>query len=651
VSDGTVSGTSMVKNISSADLSFGVPDHFAVLGTRLLFAATHSNTNIGRELWTSDGTEANTSFVKDIANGASWADPEDLVTLGTNVYFSADNNANGRELWTSDGTFGGTSLLKNIRSDPNAQYLSLFTNYSSNPTFLTVMGVNFYFNAHDGTHGEELWVSDGTAGGTSLLKDIRTGSSDSSPMHMTAMGSKIYFQADDGTHGKELWVSDGTAGGTSLLKDIRVGLSESRINHTTAFNNSMLFFKADNAAGNSQLWVSNGTAAGTSSIVVNRADVSMELGSWSNDRSAVLLWLADQDPQAWFYFAATDGTHGKEIWQSNGNTAYMRKDIRVGSSGSNPKHMAAMGSRVYFQANDGVHGAELWRASPLGPASTTTVLVKDINIGSNGSNPMYLFEYGNKIYFQADDGTHGKELWVSDGTPAGTSLFMDIRSGGDGEPQYFAEAGSKLYFQANADVKGVALFVSNGTVGGTSILADSTVAANPKYMVGLQNNIYFQANDTSEGVELFVSNGTTAGTSMLKNIRTGSGASSFPESLTLVGDDKILFLADDGTHGQELWCTKGTANTTTMVKDSTSGLSGSNITSITPGPVGKAYFQFQNSMWTTLGSRDSTMQASPSAPAGSVMQYPVVYDSVAAMYFSLSNEYMEGGLGVTCDLT
>eukprot|EP00217_Crustomastix_stigmatica_P007345 CAMPEP_0183790378 /NCGR_PEP_ID=MMETSP0803_2-20130417/1008_1 /TAXON_ID=195967 /ORGANISM="Crustomastix stigmata, Strain CCMP3273" /LENGTH=96 /DNA_ID=CAMNT_0026034593 /DNA_START=15 /DNA_END=302 /DNA_ORIENTATION=- len=85
------------------------------------------------------------------------------------------------------------------------------------------MSSKLYFQATDGTNGKELWVSNGTAGGTSMLKDIRSGSGDSSPQYLAVMDSKLYFQANDGTHGQELWVSDGTAGGTSMLKDIKSG--------------------------------------------------------------------------------------------------------------------------------------------------------------------------------------------------------------------------------------------------------------------------------------------------------------------------------------------------------------------------------------------------------------------------------------------
>ena len=82
------------------------------------------------------------------------------------------------------------------------------------------------FSATDGTHGYELWVSDGTTAGTSLVQDINPGSGSSGPQDITKFGSgKALFSANDGTHGYELWVSDGTAAGTSLVQDIYPGSS------------------------------------------------------------------------------------------------------------------------------------------------------------------------------------------------------------------------------------------------------------------------------------------------------------------------------------------------------------------------------------------------------------------------------------------
>ena len=79
------------------------------------------------------------------------------------------------------------------------------------------------FRADGASTGWELWKSDGTAAGTVMVKDIRSGRADSSPAEFTAVGNTLYFRADDGTNGYELWKSDGTATGTVMVKDINSG--------------------------------------------------------------------------------------------------------------------------------------------------------------------------------------------------------------------------------------------------------------------------------------------------------------------------------------------------------------------------------------------------------------------------------------------
>jgi ELWxxDGT repeat protein len=110
------------------------------------------------------------------------------------LYFNARTEL-GFELWRSDGTEAGTFLVKDIRNGEQ----------SSDPRDFTVIGDLIYFTADDGVHGRELWKSDGTASGTLLAGDIAAGAAGSDPTDLVAVDDAIYFAADDGIHGREIW--------------------------------------------------------------------------------------------------------------------------------------------------------------------------------------------------------------------------------------------------------------------------------------------------------------------------------------------------------------------------------------------------------------------------------------------------------------
>ncbi len=106
---------------------------------------------------------------------------------------------------------------------------------------------------------------------------------------------------------------------------------------------------------------------------------------------------------------------------------FMLKDIHP-SGDSYPDQLTIVNGTLFFRANDGTNGTELWKSNGT---EAGTIIVKDINPGSGASVPEHLTDVNGTLFFQAGDSTNGFELWKSDGSEAGTIMIKDINPGGD----------------------------------------------------------------------------------------------------------------------------------------------------------------------------------------------------------------------------
>ena len=78
---------------------------------------------------------------------------------------------------------------------------------------------------------------------------------------------------------------------------------------------------------------------------------------------------------------------------------------------------------LYFSATDGIHGRQLWTSDGT---VAGTVMVTDVNPTNGGIDPQQLVNVNGKVFFTADDGTDGRQVWESDGTTTGTVMVSAI---------------------------------------------------------------------------------------------------------------------------------------------------------------------------------------------------------------------------------
>ncbi|MCA8948034.1 MAG: hypothetical protein KDE27_00935 [Planctomycetes bacterium] len=232
---------------------------------------------------------------------------------------------------------------------------------------------------------------------------------------------------------------------------------------------------------------------------------------------------------------------------------------------SNPAGYTRVGDLVCFVADDGVHGRELWASDGT---AAGTALVLDIQAGSGSSNIWNLTVLDGVLFFTARQSGFGTELWRSDGTAAGTTMVADINPGnGNSGINSIARAGDRLFFFADDGVHGKEPWSSDGTAAGTAMLADlraGSSTSNPQFLSGCHGACLFGADDGVVGRELWISDGTPAGTRLLKDIEPNGWTSTFNFT---VFRDEIFFLASSQNSGATIWKTEGTTAGTQLVLD------------------------------------------------------------------------------------
>ena len=288
-SDGTRAGTA--ERVSLPGMR--CPSGLHSFGSRFLFVARveQAGGDLVPQLFASDGTPAGTRQLTRLRGDRAYLETEFAEIDGVAFFRLYDQFSREPEIWRTDGTLEGThrafpGLLypSPVQAFRGALYFTAYTD-SDRPRALfratpdgtppvrltsttgygyqelffgelpfTPVGNRLFFTLHDEWAGQELWVTDGTPGGTQRVRDIQPGPGSSAPESLTVAGDRVFFSADDGRRGRELWVSDGTAKGTRMVWDLNPG-GFSSSPESLAVSGSNLFFAADDGETGVEPWV------------------------------------------------------------------------------------------------------------------------------------------------------------------------------------------------------------------------------------------------------------------------------------------------------------------------------------------------------------------------------------------------------------
>lgn len=433
-----------------------------------VYLSAMPSSSIGAELYKTNGTTAGTFLVRDllVSTKEPSSRPQDFhAFVNGKTVFTAAYNCYQLKNWqghydaingwfVTDGSSSGTTCVSTGKS--------FTTGTSSSPIATTVHNGLVYGFMKDfaktgspptSKYGLELWKSDGTLAGTSMVKDIYVGTasgcveaykSDYVPdrgikalaNRIVPLGDYVYFLANDGSTGYELWKSNGTSAGTTRVLDIYSGAQSGWPAWMTVMNNK-LYFAARNGSDGDKLMRYD---------PLNHqlgAQLVADINGTSSD-SAWVRWLTVVGDK--LFFSAYTAENGHELWSSDGiptsqgGSTQRVADINPGSGSSYPNvswydpmtggqtileqdqpeatssrlHFFAHNGWIYFPANDGTHGIELWRSN-----GTTTQLLTDINTDPNFNNgssdiPFTMSVVNNKLFFIGYNASAGWEPYMID---------------------------------------------------------------------------------------------------------------------------------------------------------------------------------------------------------------------------------------------
>ncbi|MBS1771379.1 MAG: T9SS type A sorting domain-containing protein [Bacteroidetes bacterium] len=378
-----------------------------------------------------------------LPTGFKYSKSTHLHEFNNKIYFFAYDVNHRPKLMASDGTQAGTIIVFDIYPGNTLE--------NDNIYWACVVDTKLFFFTRQefsgGNYIDKLWVSDGTAAGTQVAKEMYAGDP-------VAYKGKLYYYGAEGMFGSSnsgLWVSDGTYAGTYLFQP---SLCCGDVASTMGEVNGKLLFSVSDCTHSRELWATDGTSTGTQFI----KDINPGFYASTPSKGVVL--------GSKYYFAATDSSSKSRVWFTDGTangTALLNETVVMPDY--QPEPIFLYNSKIYLSATNNDTNA-LYISDGT---DTGTHLVANIGKAPFCERPRHFCGYKDNVYFSADSGdTYNVEFWVTDGTNAGTKQIMDIFPGnGSSSPSHFITYNNYLYFRADKYAGSYQLFQSNGSSLGT----------------------------------------------------------------------------------------------------------------------------------------------------------------------------------------
>ncbi|MFH2092310.1 MAG: hypothetical protein ABIJ31_08095 [Pseudomonadota bacterium] len=283
-SDGTAAGTHLVKDMVADTRLDQISSRLFVFDNRIFYSAVTNDGSNDSFIWKSNGTEGGTDRLLDIYGWSPFGDDNgevnNMVAMGSHIYFQGTDQTYNDSLWASDGTTAGTQKLKTICVD------------GCDIGNLTAVNNTLFFDTHT---QKELWKSDGTEAGTVQIPLSAAGSVD----NLIACNNKLYL-----TINQYLYTSDGTTAGTVMVNGF--GGPNILVRNMFSFND-VLYIKTQNMTTSKYSLYALNPATGNDAIIVNSVPyTSLNVAPYLLEDALVYITDDGTNIQLWKY-SITDG--------------------------------------------------------------------------------------------------------------------------------------------------------------------------------------------------------------------------------------------------------------------------------------------------------------------------------------------------------
>ena len=509
-------------------------------------------------------------------DGAGSSDPDNAITH----YLWEELSSGGLSL-SDNGIQRPTFTAPSAQSSSEYQFRLTVTNdhgeQAQDSITITVNNAQppgkLFFSASTNSSDYYLWVTDGTPNGTQQVAAVSVYNSDF--YQYKILSGSLFFQSRDVANGSELWRSDGTPDGTVILPS---GADADYIGQGAAASANPVAFSA---LGDHLLYAASTSFDGTfhyrQMLSLDTRDNSLTTVFNDSPGSYDRYDVGTLGGDSYFFSHTFTPTISTTLYKTNGIDSATA--VKTAQEFTYMRDFVELNGELYFSSSE--NGLfNLWKTDG---SSTNTIKLYDFSGGIGSLTPNVssrqenMIAFNNRLYFLAHNGGTNKELWVSDGTAAGTTLLKELDAPASGfiTPALQVVNNRLLFLSSGPDAASDGLWASDGSIAGTQQIANLQLNSDLGYYTGSDTGVshvvaslgllFFSANDGVTGNELWVTDGTAAGTRLVKDIYPGA-LSSRP-AMFRSGEGYLLFIAEDEDGRAKLWRSDGSEAGTVMIKD------------------------------------------------------------------------------------